>query len=327
MGNEKTSQLYDKKLSVEFYEDRYEQGYMEEWPPEKKRKILEVIRDLQLPSKGEALDFGCGNGVLTEIIRNALPSWKVYGTDVSKKAIASGRARYPACTFFELNCTDFKQKKFDFIFTHHVFEHVYNLGEVFDHMNEHLKAESFMLHILPCGNKGSYEFNVCQLREDGVNPNLGNRFFYEDEGHVRRLTTDEFCELCKTKGFELQKAFYANQYYGAIDWLTSSSLKFILMFADSNKAVNKEARQKLKKIRRSLVAIAALRLPAGIVKSLLRKRKKSLKHFAVILGGLPFYVFSNPFDKFWKKKGMDEWNKKKYDPNGSEMYLFFRRGI
>ena len=37
------SQLYDEKRSIEFYEDRYEQGYMDEWPLEKKRKVFRFI--------------------------------------------------------------------------------------------------------------------------------------------------------------------------------------------------------------------------------------------------------------------------------------------
>ncbi|GJQ22599.1 MAG: hypothetical protein HBSAPP01_03890 [Candidatus Brocadia sapporoensis] len=187
---QRTSRLYNQKQSVEFYENRYEQGYMDEWPIEKKRKIFEVIQLLQLPAKGEALDFGCGNGVLTEIVRQALPSWKVYGTDISKKAIANARIRYPECTFFEANSPEFTQKKFDFIFSNHVFEHVFNLSEVFTQMDGYLKPESSMLHFMPCGNEGSYEYNICLLRSDGINRELENRFFFEDEGHVRRLTTD-----------------------------------------------------------------------------------------------------------------------------------------
>lgn len=327
MKTEKTSQLYDRKLSVDFYEDRYEQGYMDDWPIEKKRKIFEIIQELQLPATGEALDYGCGNGVLAEIIRNALPSWKVYGTDISQKALANGRMRYPSCTFFESNSPDYKHKKFDFIFTHHVFEHVYNLSEVFNQMNEYLKFESHMLHILPCGNEGSYERNICLLRKGGINSNLGNRFFFEDEGHVRRLTTDEFCNLCNTKDFQLQKAFYANQYYGAIDWITNSNFQFIRTFSDSSKAINKEARQKLKKIHRSLILITALRLPARVFKNIWSKRKTQFKRFALILLGFPLYLFSKPFDKFWEKRAREEWNEKKYNQNGSEMYLYFRRGL
>ena len=205
MASQKNLHLYNQNQSIEFYEDRYEQGYMDEWPIEKKNKIFEVIKELQLPATGEALDFGCGNGVLSEVIRQALPAWKIYGTDISKKAIANAKIRYPDCTFFEINSSEFSQKKFDFLFTNHVIEHVYNLSDVFNQMNEYLKPISSMLHFLPCGNEGSYEYNICLLRKDGINAELENRFFFEDEGHIRRLTTDEFCGLCRTKEFVLQK--------------------------------------------------------------------------------------------------------------------------
>lgn len=276
MKAQEKSALYDQKQSIEFYDDRYKQGYMDEWPIEKKRKLLEVIQDIQLPAKGEALDFGCGNGVLTEIIRQALPSWKIYGTDISKNAVSNARLRYPECTFFEANSSDFAQKKFDFVFTNHVFEHVYNLTEVFNEMNEYLKPESSMLHFLPCGNEGSYEWSICQLRKDGINTEIENRFFFEDEGHVRRLTTDEFCKLCHTKNFELQKEFYSNQYDGAIDWITSSNPMFVLMFSDKSQALDEKAKQKIKKVRLYLISITLLRLPTQVVTKLLRKKINNL---------------------------------------------------
>jgi len=325
MNSQKTSVLYDQKHSVEFYENRYEQGYMDEWPIEKKRKIFEVIQDLQLPAQGEALDFGCGNGVLTEIIRQALPSWKIFGTDLSKKAIDNARIRYPDCTFYEADSPEIKQKKFDFVFTNHVFEHVFNLSEVFNKMNEYLRPKAYMLHFLPCGNEGSYEYDICFLRKDGINPELENRFFFEDEGHVRRLTTDKFCEICQTKGFELKREYYSNQYYGAIDWITNSNPKFVLMFSDTSQAINKEAKRKLNKERKKLIFITLLRLPAQIVTKLLNKRNKKAKHYLMLIVGLPFYILSRPLDKHWKQKAREEWDTKKTERNGSEMCLYFQR--
>ena len=66
--------LYDKESSVEFYDARYEEGYMEEWDEAKKSKVIEIIKDLPLPQKGTALDFGCGNGVFVAAGANALTS-------------------------------------------------------------------------------------------------------------------------------------------------------------------------------------------------------------------------------------------------------------
>ena len=50
--------LHNKDVAIEFYEDRYEKGYMEEWDDLKKKKVKEVLLDLNLPPKGKALDFG-----------------------------------------------------------------------------------------------------------------------------------------------------------------------------------------------------------------------------------------------------------------------------
>lgn len=319
------SQLYDEKRSIEFYEDRYEQGYMDEWPIEKKRKVFEVIQDLQLPAKGEALDFGCGNGVFTEIIRQALPYWKIYGTDISEKAIENAKTRYPECTFLKADELDTSQKKFNFIFTNHVFEHVFNLSEVFNQMNNYLNSKSSMLHFLPCGNRGSYEYNICLLRKDGINAEIENRFFFEEEGHIRRLTTDDLRKLCQTRDFRLQKEFYSNQYYGAINWITTSNYKFILMFSDASQAINNKARRELIKVRMYLLYVYALRQPALVVKLLLAKERKLFKHYILLLMAFPFFVFSYPIDKYWKRKAREEWDTMKSERNGSEMCLYFKR--
>lgn len=59
-----TMNLNKTKNSIEFYDDRYCKGYMKEWPVEKKERVLEIIKSLNLPKTGNALDFGCGgNGV------------------------------------------------------------------------------------------------------------------------------------------------------------------------------------------------------------------------------------------------------------------------
>ena len=106
--------LHDKETSVEFYEDRYEQGYMEEWDDLKKNKVKEVLLELKLPPTGKALDFGCGNGVFTKIIKDTLPGWQVYGVEISSIAVQNARKRIPGCTFFEAGESDNYKGQFDF---------------------------------------------------------------------------------------------------------------------------------------------------------------------------------------------------------------------
>jgi chlorite dismutase len=139
------------------------------------------------------------------------------------------------------------------------------------------------------------------------------------------LKTDQFRELSRTKGFELQREFYSNQYYGAIEWITNSGSKFVLMFADPSHAINNEAARKLSQERMRLITITALRMPAQAVSRLLNKRNKHLKHYLYLIVGMLLYVFSRPIDKYWKRKAEEEWKITKQERNGSEMYLFFKR--
>jgi hypothetical protein len=203
---------------------------------------------------------------------------------------------------------------------------VFNLPEVFHQMTGFLKPASSMLHFLPCGNTGSYEYGVCLLKIHGINAQLENRFFYEDEGHLRRLTTDEFCRLCATERFQLAKEFYSNQYHGAIDWITNSNPKFVLMFTDTSDAVDAAAKRKLERIRMHLMWLCVLRLPAQIVSKLLHKRGKRIKDYLLLLAGLPLYPLSFPLDRQLKKRAWAEWQARKLERNGSEMCLYFKRG-
>lgn len=324
----KTSQLYDKHHAVAFYQERYAHGYMDEWPSEKKRRIFEVIRSLDLPAAGELLDFGCGNGVCTDVVKQALPAgWKVYGTDISGIAIENAKKRYPDCVFFLADDREFAGKRFDFLFSHHVLEHVYNVPQVLEEMNERLKNESTIVHIMPCGNEGSFEHGICLLRENGINLQLENRYFFEDEGHVRRLTSAQLATLYNKKDYVLAKEYYSHQYHGAIEWITQRDPGFIRMLTDPSSAVDAKAKNKLAIMRYTLFLLWSLRYPAAYVESVLRTKSKTARNYIFLVLGLPLYPFAKSMDTYLKGKALAEWSKRKTERNGSEMYLVFKRGL
>ncbi|MEI2710675.1 MAG: hypothetical protein V9E96_16940 [Chitinophagaceae bacterium] len=62
---------------------------------------------------------------------------------------------------------------------------------------------------------------------------MENRFFFEEPGHLRRLTTNQFIEHEQKIGFSLIKDFYSNQYDGAINWITKSSPRFVKKLTDN----------------------------------------------------------------------------------------------
>ena len=325
MNQQTTSPLYNKPASIEFYENRYARGYMEEWPSEKKQRIAELIRSLGLPATGDALDFGCGNGVLTDILRASLPKgWGTYGSDLSANAIQNARKWYPGCRFFFDGDSELESKKFDLLFTHHVLEHVYDLPKTLSAMNACLKPHAAMLHILPCGNPGSFEHSICLLRPDGINFQMEGRFFFEDEGHVRRLNTEQIESHLKPFGFSLVKENYANQYCGAIDWITRSGPGFVWRFTDPSAANDDAARKKLRRLRRILMLLWAMRGVAPLIESRLRRKHRAFRDWILILGGIPFYLLAKPTDLYLNRRADKEWQNRRTERNGSEMYLLFK---
>lgn len=317
--------LKNIKQSRIFYNDRYSKGYMEHWPIEKKQRVIEIIKKLNLPNYGEALEFGCGNGVFTGVIKEALPHWRVYGCDISNKAIQNASKGIPACLFFVNSDKKYISKKFDFIFSHHVLEHVFNINNVANQINKRAKTRASMLHILPCGNRGSYEYTLCKMRINGINTNMENRFFFEDEGHIRRMTTIQCSELFNKYNFSLLKDFYSNQYFGAVDWITKSQPLFILNMLNPMYGVNLRSKIKLLEILIKFLIIYIFRMPSILLDRISRIHNKKGKHkFFILLIWLPS-ILSNFFDKFIKSLATNEWNKLKNQKNGSEMYLYFSR--
>lgn len=318
-------ELYQKEEAIDFYENRYENGYMDEWPTEKKQRVFEILRSLPLPETGEALDYGCGNGVFTDLLRQALPKWKIYGSDISQNAVNNAKKRFPECTFFVSDNDQKSDLQFDFLFSHHVLEHVFDIEKAMIEINNYLKPKAFIMHILPCGNENSFEYNFCKLRVDGFNTSMENRFFFEDEGHVRRLTTEKATNLIKVHGFSLEKDFYSNQYHGAIKWITQSSVAFIKNFTNPEKAIDAKAKAKLEQLRRKFLWLAYLQLPYALYKDTQAIPNKKPKHYLVLLAYMIPSIVSYPIHASINAKAKKEWDTNNQAKNGSEMYVFYSR--
>lgn len=318
--------LCQREQSVLFYEERFSRGYMDEWPLERKQRLINLLKELSLPECGRGLDFGCGNGVLTAVLKEVLPKWTIEGTDVSETAIHQASIRCPKCRFYVSIDDDVVVEPYDFVFTHHVMEHVYDLDRVWAALVRLLKPRASMLHILPCGNEGSFEFRLCNLRKCGINREQGNRFFFEDEGHLRRLCTEDLEQRAARHGFMLGKEFYANQWYGAIDWITAGPLQFVRDVSDISLAIDRPSRRRLGKLRRILLTFGWARFLIAEYGRFHAKRPKRFKHIVFLIGIAPVYIVARWADRILKRKVKEEWMTQRGRRDGSEMYLYFRRG-
>lgn len=312
-------------MQVEFYDKRYQEGYMEAWDQGKIQKVKEILRSMPLPQTGKALDFGCGNGVFTAILKEMLPAWDVWGTDISDTALQNAQKRLPSCQFFPLQNSAEYSGQFDFIFSHHVIEHVDHINESFAILNRLSAPKAWQLHILPCGNPNSLEHAIASSIKGGIEEQKEYRFFFEEPGHLRRLTSEAFEAHMKVYGFSLFKAFFSNQYWGAVNWITKSSPRFVKKLTDISNAIDLSAVDRLKKLRKQLLPLTYAQ--HALVLFLLywnRYNRKPKETLAMILCSFPALI-SWPLYQYLDRKANEEWSKEKMNPNGSEMFLIFNR--
>ena len=318
-----TLSLTSDIAAARFYDDRYAAGYMEEWPDWKKQRIVEMLRQLNLPASGTAIDFGCGQGVFAEVLRGALPGWTIYGTDLSDVAVHTAAVRYPQCRFFRWSDAAVEREalQFDLLFSHHVLEHVLDIDDTWQRMADMLKPTASMLLVLPCGDPGSLEHDLCQLKIDGIDAANGHRFFYEEEGHVRRLDTRRLASGAAAHGFAPSRARYANRFWGAVEWITAAGPDLIRTLTDCSGAASAPAARRLRRWQLILMVVSLLRMPAGKLSGL-GGRVLSLKTFAKLVAAAIAYPIAWPLDACLRRAADREWRSA---ITGSEMYVAFVR--
>lgn len=317
--------LADISIAKNFYEARYSNGYMADWPDEKCARVASILRQLPLPPNGKVLDFGCGTAVFTTVLESTLNSWEVHGTDISDKALDIASLKLPACYFHKIDDLEKLTGCFDLIFTHHVLEHVADLRETADKLFKLLSPTGTMFHILPCGDSGSFEHSICTMRLDGITGDSETRFFYEEEGHLRRLTTQKLVDLWKVNGFYALKTYYANQLYGAIKFITGNNLSFVLSLTDTSFAKNSYAAYKLFLYRLLFTVIWCLRKPATVLKYKKQYGLKDFRDYILVIFSLLLYPIAWLTERLLNNLVDKEWSCRCQDFGGSEMYVYLTR--
>ena len=317
--------LRDTGAAIEFYDQRFRQGYMEDWSTEKRDRVFRLIKELPLPPRGRALDFGCGTGMFSEVLAKALPGWVIEGTDLSSVAVETAASRLPQCRFFQFADCSSRQGEFDLIFTHHVLEHVSDLGETAALLSRISKPTASMFHILPCGNQGSFDHQVCLLRVDGIRAEPERLFFFEEEGHLRRLDTESIVASWENYGYQLERDWYAAQVMGAINAHIAYGLKEIQFFADPAMAVDKRSQRTLRRLRWGLALLWALRKPISVLQNKRKHGCHSLRDYALLFGSVAAFPIAKSVDWTTKYLAEREWKKRRNDRAGSEMFIYLAR--
>jgi SAM-dependent methyltransferase len=327
-----TNELNDQNVALNFYEDRYKDDYMDEWPSWKKQRIADLIKKLNLPQTGKALDFGCGRGIFTQVLKQTLPNWEVTGCDISQNAMNAGQARFPNCRFQNISKLIADQEKFDLIFSHHVLEHVSELENEIADMSKLQLPGARIFHVLPCGNEGSLEHNLASSIPNGINPAIKNRFYYEDIGHLRRLSSAEMDSMVKTENYLPEKAWFANQQFGSLGWMSETPEEFILeSLTNLDLAKGDQAtKEQLLALRNQIARLkTARKLAKEGLKHRVKTRLNEIKSKPLSLFGQSFQLLEDykliQEGLEFEKNLANEWELESENLTGSEMYLVYKK--
>jgi SAM-dependent methyltransferase len=322
--------LLQSDAAAEYYTNRYESGYMQEWPPQKLARVAVFIEQLHLPATGRFLDFGCGTGVFTELLQRELPGWQATGAEIVDVAVRKARERVPSARFCALEELA-GDAGFDLVFSHHVLEHVQDLDRTLEQLGRLTKPGGTLVAILPCGNAGSLEHRLCLSRLDGIDPRRGNRFFFEDEGHLRRLTSAQLTDAASHYGFAPRTLAFANHYYGALKWMTEQTPAWLKRVIDPAMAADPQERNWLRTLRRHVLWLRFLRRPPSLLvpgmEWRLQKPDRSFLETAALVASNPATIFSGAVDRWLQRSDEDEWKERAGDERGSEMFVVLAKGI
>lgn len=330
--------LHNETATRAFYEERYRSGYMDHWDRDKRAAVAELLAGLELPAGARILDFGCGTGVFTELICQVYPRAEVHGCDPSQAALQQASSRKSPIRCFALNDDNVERHAgtFDLVFTHHVLEHVFDLAATAGQIDAMLKFGGRMLHVLPCGNEGSLHHRICGFYQDGIERDAGNRFFFEDPGHLRRLTTAELLAAFAAHRFRIERAAYAGHFWGAIRFFTEGSPGAILELLDPRRT-RATSRVEAFAWLVSMMVLFAARAPVlalGRVRHLLQRlgsgtRQVTLRRISKMLcvlpPALPLCLPSLAVDQLIRWLARREWRIHQDRPNGAEMMVVFQR--
>lgn len=312
-----------------FYDSRYDGGYMEEHVGLGYERVLDT---LGMAPKGATsiLDFGCGQGAWTRALSETFPDAKITGVDISMNALRRARKRHAGHghVLYDGCRAPFRDGCFGFVFSFHVLEHVYDVDAAIGEVSRLLKPGGHALIIMPCGNAGSFEERLVRLVRNGreATPDGGTRFYYEDPGHLRRLTSGEVLEKFAAHGLEPVGQRFSNQFWGAVEWITAPGGVTPEEMFPYSRGANLAARIGLMALLTAFNAVYyARRLAMCDLKGKIAGSGGLVKK--VLLASLaPFKYLLAPLDRAFVRLARREWETGSLKANGSAQMLLLRKG-
>jgi ubiquinone/menaquinone biosynthesis C-methylase UbiE len=314
-----------------YYDARYAGDYMCGIADVEVQRLRELLGPV--PTKlSRVLDYGCGRGAWIDALISLFPHAQISGIDISVTAISKARIRFPEerLVSFDGNRAPFDSESFDLVFSYHVLEHVRDIELTVADMARLVRRGGYLCAVFPCGNSGSFEEQVVRLVRGGVERSATGevRFYCEDPGHVRRITTGDIVRRFAIHGVNPVSLFFGNQRWGQIEWMARYGPNWIRETFDPGRAATRSAWAKLCVLRLALLALSPFvkvyeaKDLGGRIRSARNLRRRLL--FATAIAARPLAI---PIGAMLARASEAEWRHHRHEPGASAQYLLFQRSL
>lgn len=234
------------------YDHRYTEGYMAdfenlyEWC--RLISVRQILGSRELfPEEPELIvDIGCGQGRYFPIIREAFPTCRIFGVDLSAFALSLARKRM-AETMLAAGIGEaipLADNIVDLVFSIETLEHVADARAMIREWHRIVKPGGKILFTTPCANRFSLEWMIMGLsRGFEKSPDGFGRFAWDEPGHLRRLTSKDIRDLFAKVGLRVicerfRTHFFTTLGFKYIDhrhkrfsrWIASLDWRFLRRF-------------------------------------------------------------------------------------------------
>jgi 2-polyprenyl-3-methyl-5-hydroxy-6-metoxy-1,4-benzoquinol methylase len=180
-----------------------------------------ALKDFIKVKKGIFLDIGCGGGSFTQTVASYYPKAKLYGCDISRKAIfyankmSGGKVKYAV---IKNNKLPYKDNFFDVCVCLDVVEHVPDCNFFLSEISRVLKKHGLCYFAIPCeGQTGTLTAFFQKIK---FGDQLTNKFF----GHIHpEFTHQVVSNLLVANNFQITHTLYSSH-------LLSQILQFFQYF-------------------------------------------------------------------------------------------------
>jgi ubiquinone/menaquinone biosynthesis C-methylase UbiE len=310
-----------------FYDSRYwANAYMDAPSGLEVERVKDVLATVRGPVE-TVLDFGCGQGSWIAMLRETFPGAELVGIDISRRAIEMAQRRFPRESFrsFDGGDVPFDDESFDLVFSYHVLEHVLDIERTASEMVRVARRGRYICAVFPAGNPDSLEHRLVRLAKRGWDPATGC-FYFEDPGHLRRLTTDEVVELFDRHGATLEEQLHGNQLWGAVEFLSKQQPPVVKRVLDARRMRAGYARPGVWILRFTMLGLSPVM--RAQLRSDFRERiasAQSTGERAKWIAAVFAKAAGRPLRTALEALARREWRRRSRDSGGSVQYLLFSK--